>query len=146
MNRVLTLAGCVVALFLVGCAGTIQRVPMPDQSKTVEDPTKGRIYVMRPSSLDNMVSMNIADGVDPTGKTGPSGYLCWDRQPGDVVVSSASENTSRVSLAVRPGSVHYILQNIRMGIWVARTDLEVLDEEKGKKELKKCKPAKVEGK
>jgi len=29
-----------------------------------------------------------------------------------------------------------------MGIWIARTDLEVVSEEQGKKELKKCKPAK----
>jgi hypothetical protein len=31
-----------------------------------------------------------------------------------------------------------------MGIWIARTDLEVLDEEQGLKELQHCKPAKVE--
>jgi hypothetical protein len=31
-----------------------------------------------------------------------------------------------------------------MGFWIARTELETVDEERGKKELKKCKPPKVE--
>ena len=144
MRPTLALASCVAALFLAGCAGSRQYVPMPDQSKTVEDPSKGRIYVMRPTSFGGAVSMNITDGGNPIGSTGAGGYLCWEREPGDVIVSSSSENTSRVSLPVRAGSIHYVLQNIRMGIWIARTDLEVVDEERGKKELKKCKPAKVD--
>jgi hypothetical protein len=144
MKPALALATCAVALQLVGCAGTKQFVPMPDQSKAIEDPSKGRIYLMRPSSYGGAVGMNVADGGNPIGSTGPGGYLCWEREPGDVIVSSTAENTSRVSLPVRPGSIHYILQRIRMGIWMARTELEVIDEEQAKKELKRCKPAKVE--
>ncbi|HXU79707.1 MAG TPA: hypothetical protein VN794_24205 [Methylomirabilota bacterium] len=49
MKRILFLAGCAATLLLVGCASTVQYVPMPDQTKAVEDPSKGRIYVMRPS-------------------------------------------------------------------------------------------------
>jgi hypothetical protein len=143
MKPILTLATCTAALFFAGCAGTKQFVPMPDQTKSVEDPAKGRIYLMRPSSFGAAVGMNVADNGHPIGNTGPQGYLCWEREPGDVIVSSASENTSRVSLPVRPGSIHYVLQNIRWGIWVARTDLEVVDEVRGSAELKKCKPAKV---
>ena len=144
MKRIVALPCCVAALFLAGCAGTKQFVPLPDQTKAIDDPTKGRIYVMRPSSLGSAVGMNVADGGNPIGKTGPKGFLCWEREPGDVVVSSASENTSRVSLPVRPGSVHYIVQHIRMGFWIARTDLETVDEERGRKELKKCKPPKLQ--
>jgi hypothetical protein len=144
MNRIVSLASCVAALFLIGCASATQFVPMPDLAKKVEDPAKGRIYVMRPSGLGGAVGMDVSDGGILIGSTGPGKFLCWEREPGDVIVSSASENTSRVSLPVRAGSVHYVLQNIRMGIWIARTDLEVLDEEQGPKELQHCKPAKVE--
>jgi hypothetical protein len=143
MKKQLYLAGCIACLFLVGCASTVQHVSMPDQSKAVEDPAKGRIYVMRPSSFGAAVSMNITDNGAEIGSTGPGGYLCWEREPGDVILSSSSENTSRVSLPVRSGSIHFVRQNIRWGIWVARTDLEVLDETEGAKVLKKCKPAKI---
>lgn len=139
-----SLGALVTALLVTGCASSVQYVKMPDQTKTNEDPTKGRIYVLRPSSFGGAVGMNVADGTTPIGNTGPGGYLCWEREPGDVIVSSNGENTSQVSLPVRPSSVHYILQNIRMGIWMARTDLEVIDEAKAQKELKHCKPAKVQ--
>jgi hypothetical protein len=62
MNKLFTLASCIVAAFLVGCASPRQFVPMPDQSKTIEDPSKGRIYVIRPSSFGGAVGMNVADG------------------------------------------------------------------------------------
>ena len=143
MNRIPSLASCVAALFLIGCASATQYVPMPDLAEKVDDPAKGRIYVVRPSSFGGAVGMIVSDGGTPIGSTGPGKFLCWEREPGDVIVSSSSENTSRVSLPVRAGSVHYVLQNIRMGIWIARTDLEVLDEERGLRELQHCKPAKV---
>ena len=144
MNRITILAGLSAVLMLTGCASTKQFVPLPDQSKTVEDPAKGRIYVMRPASVGGAVAMNVTDGGTPIGTTGPRGFLCWERDPGDVIVSSTSENTSRVSLAVRPGSVHYVVQHVRMGIWIARTDLEIVTEDQGKLGLMKCKAPKYQ--
>jgi len=143
MNRILSLAFVLFTALLMGCASAHQYVPQPDLSKKVDDPNKGRIYVMRPSSFGGAVGMNVSDGGQPIGSTGPGKFLCWEREPGDVIVTSTSENTSRVSIPVRPGSIHYILQNIRWGLWIARTDLEILDEERGLKELKKCKAAEV---
>ena len=142
MKRVTSLISCVFALFLVGCASSVQYVHMPDLSKKVEDANKGRIYVMRPTSFGYAISMEVSDGGNPIGKTGAKGFLCWEREPGDVIVSSTAENTSRVSLPVRPGGIYYVQQNVRMGVWMARTDLEVVDEEKAQEKLKKCKPAK----
>lgn len=139
----ISLASCLAALFLVGCASTVQYVSMPDLSKTNDDPAKGRIYVMRPASLGTSIKMNVADGGNPIGGTRPHGFLCWEREPGDVIVSSTSENTSRVSLPVRPGGTYYIFQHLRMGVWIARTELEVVSEEQGRLQLKKCKPAKL---
>lgn len=141
MNKILSLASCVAVLFLVGCASAHQFVPLPDQTKAIEDPSKGRIYVIRPSSFGGAVGMNVADGGNPIGTTGPGRYLCWEREPGDVIVSATSENTSRVSVPVRAGSTYYILQYIRWGVWIARTELEVISEEKAKEELQRCKPA-----
>ena len=143
MNKLFVLASCVSIVFLVGCASAHQNVRMPDQARRIEDPAKGRIYVFRPSSFGGAVKMNVADGGNPIGATGPKSYLCWEREPGDVIVSSASENTSRVAIPLRAGDVYYVLQSIRMGIWVARNELELVPEERAQKELKACKPAKV---
>jgi nitrous oxide reductase accessory protein NosL len=144
MKRILLLVNCAAALLVAGCASTVQYVPMPDQSKAVDDPAKGRIYVMRPASVGGGVGMNVSDSGNPIGKTGPKGFLCWERQPGDAEISSSAENVSKVSVPVRPGSIHYVFQHLRMGIWIARNELELVGEEEGKKQLKKCKPAKYE--
>jgi hypothetical protein len=144
MKKILNLLSCFSVVFLLGCASARQFVPMPDQTKNVEDPTKGRIYVIRPSAFGGAVGMNIADSGNPIGSSGPGTYLCWEREPGDVIVSSTSENTSRVAIPLRSQSVYYILQHIRMGMWIARTDLELITEEQARIELKRCKPAKFE--
>ena len=144
MRSPIALSCSLAALLFAGCAGSKQFVAMPDLTKPVADPAKGRIYLLRPSSSGGSVGMNVADNGHPIGSTGPKGFLCWEREPGDVIVSSTAENTRRVSLPVRAGSIHYVLQNIRMGIWMARTELEVIDAERGALELKKCKRAKLQ--
>jgi hypothetical protein len=134
-----------LAFLLVGCAGTKQYVPMPNQSRPVDDPAKGRIYVMRPASIGSAVSMGVTDGGKPIGVTGPHGYLCWERQPGDTIVTSSSESENRLSLRVEASKVYYLFQHLRMGVWVARSELELLkDENEAREVLKKCKPAKVQ--
>jgi len=51
-SRVLSLYSlCAAALFLTGCAATYQYPPFPDQAKKVEDPSKARIYVIRPAKV-----------------------------------------------------------------------------------------------
>src|SRR5689334_19898140 len=105
---------CMGALLLSGCAGTRQFVAMPDQSKTVEDPSKGRIYVMRPATVGTAVSMNVSEDGKPIGVTGPHGYLCWEREPGDSIVSSTSEGVSQLPLTVDAGHVYYVFQHLRM--------------------------------
>src|SRR6266496_1928799 len=130
-------------LLLVGCASTRQFVPMPDQSKRIEDPSKGRIYLMRPATIGFAVSMNVTDEGKIIGCTGPRGYLCWERPPGETRITSATESVSTVPLTVQAGGAYYIFQHLRMGLMIAGNQLEFVDEEEGQRVLKRCKPAKV---
>jgi hypothetical protein len=98
MKTTLLLAGCVAAVLFTGCASTRQYVGMPDQNQRVEDPTKARIYVIRPAAVGGAIKMNVSDGGQPIGATGPRSYLCWERPPGDTIVSSMSEGVSSAPL------------------------------------------------
>jgi len=131
------------ATLLMGCASTTQYVPLPDQSKTIEDPSKARIYVVRPTSFGAAVTFRVNDGKTFIGETGPNGYLCWERPIGRMEVIGVAENTSRLPVDVEQGTVYYIQQHVRMGIIKARNDLSLLSEAEGKSKLKKCKPPKV---
>ena len=135
----------IIAVLLCGCAETTQQiVPFPDQSKTVEDPAKARIYVMRPSGFGSALVSPVADAGIFMGYTGPHGYLCWERPAGQTVISCSSMVESRsapgnaVTLTVQTGRVYYVFQHSRMASPIARTELEVVDEAKGEQVLKKC--------
>ena len=137
----------IVATFmalLAGCVSTTQYVPLPDQSKRIEDPGKARIYVVRPTGFGGAVSFKVNDGDTLIGNTGPNGYLCWERPGGHMEVIGKAENTASIPVEVEQGTVYYIQQHVRMGILKARNDLSLLSEADGKSKVSKCKPPKVE--
>jgi hypothetical protein len=141
-TTLITTIGCLV--LATGCASTRQFVPLPDQAQKIQDSSKGRIYVMRPASVGSAISMSVSDGGKPIGSTGAHGFLCWEREPGDTIVTSTSEGASHAALSVQPGVVYYIFQHLRMGLLIARSELEIVNEEKGRAVLKKCHPPKIE--
>ena len=144
MKTTRILVSCLGALLLTGCAGTRQFVALPDQAQRIQDNSKGRIYVMRPSGVGTAVSMHVSDSGKAIGSTGAHGFLCWEREPGETIITSTAEGASKAPLSVQAGSVYYIFQHVRMGIFMARSELEVVDEQKGQKTLKKCHAPKVE--
>lgn len=126
---------------VTGCASTKQFVPLPDQNKLV-GADKARIYVVRPTSMGCGVSMKVSDGGQLVGQTGPKSYLCWDRTPGTVAITSKAENKADLSLDTEAGKTYYIQQHVRMGFLYARTKLSLLSESKGQGFVAECSPAK----
>ncbi len=127
-----------------GCASTKQFVPLPDQSKKIENPEMARIYVVRPTSFGGAISMDIQDGAKPIGKTGPKGYLCWEREPGQTNIFGNAQNQSTLPITLKKGLVYYIQQHVRMGLIYARNKLRLLTEHEGKEKLAMCKPPVLE--
>ena len=145
MKRSYLAAGLLcLALMLTGCAATRQFVPLPDQPKKVEDPSKGRIYVMRPASAFwEQAGMNISDSGRYVGETGPRGFICWERAPGATIITGKAEGISQVPLTVEAGGVYYLFQHLRAGWLEARNEMELLDEAQGREVLRRCHPPKV---
>lgn len=143
--KVVSLAACTLALFVAGCASNQQFVRIPNQNVRVEDPNKGRIYVIRPSGMGASASFEVWDGKVHVGNSASKSYLCWERKPGEAIISGKEENVSTVSIYVKANQPYYIFQHMRMGWVAARNELEVVSEEQGKELLKKCKGPK-EGK
>jgi hypothetical protein len=130
---------CALAVFAVGCASNVQFVRIPDLKARVEDPGKGRIYVIRPANVGRAASIEVWDGNIHVGNTGGKSFLCWEREPGEAIVSGREENVSTVSVWVKTNEVAYIFQHMRMGWVQARNELEVIPEEEATKLLRKCK-------
>ena len=127
-------------MFVSGCASNAQYVHFPDQNKVVEDPGKGRIYLLRPKLAGMGISSDISDDGEAIGCTSPRGFLCWERKPGPTTISGKTDDTSEITVNVQAGEVSYIRQTIDFG-WISTDNrLEIVTEQEGKEALKKCKP------
>jgi len=129
-----------IPLLLSGCASSDQYVRFPDQSKTVEDPHKARIYVIRPGLTGIGIFSDISDDGEAIGCTARGGFLCWERAPGKTTIIGKTDNTSFITVNVRAGEVAYILQTLHFG-WIETDNrLEQVSEPEAKEALKKCNP------
>ena len=147
MRKVIQLIlGVVCTDLLVGCGSTTQYVPLPDQSKRIEDPSKARIYVVRPTALGAAISYSISDGNRLIGNIGPNGYICWERPEGQMEVIGRAANTSSLPVEVEQGSVYYIQQSTYMDYLSVSNRLNLLSEAEGKSKVNRCKPPKVKKK
>jgi DNA topoisomerase IB len=146
MKKFLLLLSVGAMVFMSGCASAKQYAAFPDQKVAIEDTNKGRIYLMRPATLGCAIPMFVTDSGTEIGHTGAKTYLCWEREPGIAKIASRSEATSDLDVTVEKGSTYYIEQQVKMGFAFARNKVVLVDEQKGKKILKKCKPPKVEKK
>jgi hypothetical protein len=130
----------IIPLLFSGCASNEQYVHYPDQGKLVEDPGKGRIYVIRPKLAGIGISSEITDDGASIGSTCPRGFLCWERAPGMATISGKTDNTSQVTVDVKAGGVSYIVQAIDFG-WISTDNrLGIVSEQEGREALTNCKP------
>jgi hypothetical protein len=160
------LSACSFALLLLtGCISsqTLQYPPFPDQSKRIEDPSKARVYLMRPGNyLGDQPLVFYGDDwaatgpvFDPTlysghydtahlrriGEIGGGGYICWETVPHPLILHKQEENTNSVfMLSLAAGSVYYLKATANMTWTRPISTIEVVPEEEGIKLLKECKP------
>lgn len=130
-------------LLLAGCAGTTQYVPLPNQQNVVDEPSKARIYVIRPTVFGGAVAMKVSDNGKVVGKTYGKSFISWEREPGMFTLTGKAENEEVLPLSVKAGERIYIKQSVEMGILMARNSLGPLDEPTAKEYLAKFKPPKV---
>jgi hypothetical protein len=125
----------------VGCSSTWQYVKAPEPGLRVADTSKARIYVIRPDSGSKMASTRISDNGVLIGNTGARGYLCWEREPGTMKVTSVSSGEAVTELTVAAGGVYFVVQRVEPGVVYGKSSLTIVAEEAGRALLKSCKPA-----
>jgi len=148
---------CLVPLLLVGCAGTLQYPPFPDQTKKVEDSAKARIYVMRKEKFVGSAvgiqfygpASDVASGPilgrSPKkrliGEIGPASYICWEEPPGPFLFTTIENDpNSAETLNLEAGHVYYLRLYFHTGWTTATIRAKVLDEKEGQQMLKHCNP------
>jgi hypothetical protein len=142
MNRLVLLLVCLSAL-LGGCAS----VPMAslDEDTHAKNfsvrPEKSGIYLYRNESMGGAIPMTVALDGKVAGQTGPQTYFMWEVDPGPHEIASHAENVVTLKLDTDPGKSYFVWQEVKMGLWMARSALHQVEEEAGRKGVAECKRA-----
>ncbi|MED5619859.1 DUF2846 domain-containing protein [Ideonella sp. BN130291] len=137
------LAPIVIALALTGCASVPMGDPKQDAAlKTFQVPAdKAGIYVYRNETMGAAVKMEVAIDGKPIGDTGANTYLYKEVAPGKHTISSKAENTETLDVDLKPGTLAFVWQEVKMGVMSARNKLHLVSEQVGKKGVAETKLA-----
>ena len=103
---------------------------------------KALVYVVRPSSLGGLIKMTVrCDNVE-IGSTKAGNFVYAMIDPGSHTLTSSAENTANLEITLEAGKTYYVKQQVLMGFVIAETNLKVLDDKDGQKDLKKCRLSK----
>lgn len=137
------IAVCLLATAaLAGCAS----VPMASadadaKAKTFVAPSSGQanIYVYRNETFGAAIKMPLLLDNQSIGDTGPHTYAFRTVAPGKHTITSKTEKDVNIEVDAQPGNTYYVWQEVKMGMFAARSDLHLVDEKTGENGVKECK-------
>lgn len=134
-------------LFLLLLLGGCASVPMSSLDNDAEgktfavDADKSNIYLYRNENFGGAIAMPVSLDGHMAGRTGPKTYFLWRVEPGQHEILSHTENEAKITLNTEPGRNYYIWQEVKMGMWTARSQLHEMPEEEGRAGVLECKRA-----
>lgn len=128
-------AAALLCASLVGCASVNMGDPKQDAAaKTFAAPSdKAGLYVYRNESMGAAIKMEVAVDGQPIGQTAANTFLYKEVAPGKHTVVSKAENTDTLEVDAKPGKLYFIWQEVKMGLMSARSKLQLMDDDKGRK-------------
>lgn len=120
----LVFAGC--ATVQMGDAQTDARLK---QFSPVKD--KAALYVYRNETFGAALKMTVLLDGKILGDTASKTYLYAELEPGKHRLVSKTENDSVLDFDAIAGKIYYVWQEIKMGMWQARSHLQMMDEKTG---------------
>ncbi len=134
MKRLVAVVSATLVLLLSGCAS----VPMASlqQDAKAKDfmapPDHAALYIYRNENMGGAVPMTVSVNGKLAGQTAAKTYFRFNVLPGTYTVESLAENTSTLSLVAEAGKNYFVWQEVKMGLWMARSLLQQVDENTGR--------------
>lgn len=136
------LIGALALSVLAGCASVPLASPELDaQAKSFAAPAAGKanIYVYRHESFGAAIRIPVSLDGRKVASTAAKTYMLLSVAPGPHQVLSDAEVEDKLEVNAEAGKTYYIWQEIKMGAFMARTKLQMVDEAKARKHLARCK-------
>ena len=119
-----------------GSANFSAKTDKKNRPKPEAPAEKALVYVLRSSMMGYTIHSKFAVNGDWRGVNRGKTYFFMTLEPGEYFFCSESENQSYIALTVEAGRTYYLQQQVKAGVWKARTELVVLDEDEGQEKLK----------
>ncbi len=124
-----------------GCAATVpMAAPGLDLAAKMSAPPRdgALIYVYRNEAFGGAVKMPIFIDGTYRGDTVAKSFLVAPVAPGPHEVLSKTENDSRITVMAEAGRAYFIWQEVKMGLMMARSELQPVDEARGRAAVNEC--------
>ncbi len=130
----------IIFTLLSGCA-TVPMASIQDDALAKQfqpKPDKSLIYLFRNEIFGAAIALTVSIDGRTAGQTGPQTFYVWEVDPGKHQITSFAENVSNVWLWTEAGKDYYVWQEIKMGMFSARSVLKEVDGETGRAGVKEC--------
>ncbi len=125
-----------IGIFCASCAGSSGFMkPMEKSLSPTEN--KALVRFMRPSGYGYAVNFNILDGDKVIGNSIAKSQFDYLASPGKHLFIATAENKAFLEADLEGGKTYYIITEVRMGAWKARTGIVAVN--KGSKFWNKVK-------
>lgn len=120
---------------LSACASVPLAPPETDlKAKTMSPPPdKALVYLYRNEIMGSAIKMTVNLDGRYAGQTASKTYFMWLLDPGKHDLTSVTEDTSNLSIDAKAGETYYVWQEVKMGMWSARSNLQLVDKQTGRK-------------
>lgn len=142
MSKRLILAAAAAAV-LAGCASVPMGDPKADAAaKEFRAPAaKSGLYIYRNQTFGAAIKMPVLVNGNFAGETASKTYFYQELPPGKHTVTSVSEVNDTLEVDLKPGTLAYVWQEVRMGLMAARSKLHLVSEAEGQKGVRESKLA-----
>lgn len=125
----------------VGCT-TVPRAPkehdLAAKAFTAPPPGKANLFVFRDESLGGVAKLSVLLDSKLIGDTQGHTFIHTSVEPGPHKLVSKSENDFVLPFTAEPGKNVFVWQEVKMGVWSARSQLHLVDEAQGRQRVAAC--------
>lgn len=141
IRKLIAAAALVGVLGMSGCASVPMASGASDaQAKQFQPvPDKAKVYIYRNEVMGAAVKMPVLIDNAEAGDTVSKTYIEKDLAPGSHTITSKSEKDSSITIDMLAGKIYYVWQEIKMGMFSARSQLHEVDETKGQAGVRESK-------
>ena len=139
-KKIWLLLPIITVILVAGCASVpMSSLEQDAAAKTfTSNPTKAKIYIYRNETFGAAIKLPVLIDNVSVGDTASHTYIMKELEPGKHTILSKAENDVTLNLDTVAGKNYFVWQEVKMGVWTARSALHEVSEVKGMAGGREC--------